>query len=92
VEVDAARWLMYRAAWDVDGGAPGSSAAAMASLVCTEALSQATSKCMRVYGGYGLTMEFDIQRHFRDAQSFVAENGARQIRRNRVGHTMGLGR
>ena len=91
-EVDAARWLMYHAAWCVDSGAPGGKHAAMASLACTEALLQTTAECMRVYGGYGLTMEFDIQRHFRDARSFVAENGARQVRRNQIGRAMGIER
>ena len=90
VEADAARWLMYRAAWSVDRGAPGGKHAAMASLACTEALLQTTAECMRVYGGYGLTVEFDIQRHFRDARSFVAENGSRQVRRNQIGRAMGL--
>jgi alkylation response protein AidB-like acyl-CoA dehydrogenase len=75
VQVDGARWLLYRAAWLLDGGASGIREASMASVACSEALLQVTSDTIRVFGGYGLTLEFDIQRHFRDARKFVAGRG-----------------
>ena len=90
VEVEAARWLLYRAAWIVDGGARCIREASMANLACTEALLRVTEECMRVYGGYGLTMAFDIQRHFRDARLFVIGDGSSQIQRNLIARTMGL--
>ena len=90
VQVDAARWLMYRAASAIDGGQSGSKEAAMADLACTDALQHATSQCMRVYGGYGLTMEFDIQRHFRDARMCVRNIGERHFRRHQIAHAMEL--
>ena len=90
VEVDAARWLLYRAAWIVDGGERCIKEASMANLACTEALLKVTSDAMRVYGGYGLTMEFDIQRHFRDARLFVIGDGSSQIQRNLIARAMGL--
>ena len=90
VEVDAARWLLYRAAWIVDSGALCIKEASMANLACTEALLRATEESMRVYGGYGLTMEFDIQRHFRDARLFVIGDGSSQIQRNLIARSMGL--
>ncbi|MEL0022251.1 MAG: acyl-CoA dehydrogenase family protein, partial [Rickettsiales bacterium] len=64
--------------------------ASMANLACTEALLRTTEECMRVYGGYGLTMEFDIQRHFRDARLFVIGDGSSQIQRNLIARGMGL--
>ena len=90
VEVDAARWLLYRAAWIVDGGTRCVREASMANLACSEALLKVTSDAMRVYGGYGLTMEFDIQRHFRDARLFVIGDGSSQIQRNLIARSMGL--
>ncbi len=90
VEVDAARWLLYRAAWIVDSGARCVKEASMANLACTEALLHVTEEAMRVYGGYGLTMEFDIQRHFRDARLFVIGDGSSQIQRNIIARMMGL--
>jgi alkylation response protein AidB-like acyl-CoA dehydrogenase len=90
VQVDAARWLLYRAAWLVDQGTRCVREASMANLACTEALLRVTSDAMRVYGGYGLTMEFDIQRHFRDARLFVIGDGSSQIQRNLIARMMGL--
>ena len=90
VQTDAARWLLYRAAWMVDRGVPCLKEASMANLACTEALVRVTSDAMRVYGGYGLTMEFDIQRHFRDARLFIIGDGSSQIQRNLIARAMGL--
>jgi alkylation response protein AidB-like acyl-CoA dehydrogenase len=90
VQVDAARWLLYRAAWLVDKDERCEKEASMANLACTEALLKVTSDAMRVYGGYGLTMEFDIQRHFRDARLFVIGDGSSQIQRNLIAGRMGL--
>lgn len=90
VQVDAARWLLYRAAWLLDKGGRCEKEASMANLACTEVLFKATSDAMRVYGGYGLTMEFDIQRHFRDSRLFVIGDGSSQIQRNLIARRMGL--
>ncbi len=90
VEAEGARWLLYRAARIVDSGERCIKEASMANLACTEALLRTTEECMRVYGGYGLTMEFDIQRHFRDARLFVIGDGSSQIQRNLIARGMGL--
>jgi alkylation response protein AidB-like acyl-CoA dehydrogenase len=90
VETDAARLLLYRAAWLVDEKIACVKEASMANLKCTETLVKVTSDCMRVYGGYGFTMEFDIQRHFRDARLFVIGDGSSQIQRNIIARLMGL--
>jgi acyl-CoA dehydrogenase len=90
VETDAARLLLYRAAWLVDEKVPCVKEASMANLYATEALVRVTSDAMRVYGGYGFTLEFDIQRHFRDARLFVIGDGSSQIQRNLIARMMGL--
>ena len=90
VQTDAARLLLYRAAWLVDQGVPCVKEASMANLYATENLVRVTSDAMRVYGGYGFTMEFDIQRHFRDARLFVIGDGSSQIQRNLIARMMGL--
>jgi alkylation response protein AidB-like acyl-CoA dehydrogenase len=41
-------------------------------------------------GGYGFTLEFDIQRHMRDARLFVIGDGSSQIQRNLIARLMGL--
>lgn len=90
VEVDAARCLTYRAAWAADAGLSGPAYASMANIAATEALLRVTSDAMRVYGGYGLTMEFDIQRHFRDARSQAGVGGTARGQRDAVAQAMGL--
>lgn len=66
VEVDGARWLLYQAACQ-----PSEKDTAMAQTACADALIKTTSDAMRVFGGYGLTLEFDIANRFRDARRFV---------------------
>lgn len=90
VQTDAARWLLYRAAWLVDQGVRCVKEASMANLFATETLLKVTSDAMRVYGGYGFTLEFDIQRHMRDARLFVIGDGSSQIQRNLIARFMGL--
>jgi len=68
VEVDGARWLMYRAA-SLDQ--PDSKEAQRAHAACADALLKATSDAMRVFGGYGLTLEFGIAHRFREARRFI---------------------
>ena len=90
VDVDAARCLLYRAAWAADEGLAGPAYATLANIAATEALLRVTSDAMRVDGGYGLTMEFDIQRHFRDARSLAGAGGTVHLQRDAVAQAMGL--
>ena len=90
VEVDAARTLLYRAAWAADRSGDAATESAVAHLAASEALLNTTSQAMRVYGGYGLTMEFDIGRHFRDARWLVVGDGAARSQRDLVARSMGL--
>jgi alkylation response protein AidB-like acyl-CoA dehydrogenase len=90
VQAESARWLVYRAAWLVDQGIRCVEEASVANLHATETLLQVTSDAMRVYGGYGLTMDFDIQRHMRDARLFVIGDGSSQIQRDLIARLRGL--
>lgn len=90
VDVDAARALLYRAAWMSDAGRECAREVSMAHLASSEALLRTASDAMRVYGGYGMTMEFDVQRHLRDARLFVVGDGASRSQRDLVARSMGL--
>lgn len=90
VQTESARWLLYRAAWLVDQGVRCVQEASTANLHATETLLRVTSDAMRVYGGYGFTMEFDIQRHMRDARLFVIGDGSSQVQRGLIARLMGL--
>ena len=90
VDVDAARALLYLAAWMSDAGRECAREVSMAHLAASETLLRTASDAMRVYGGYGMTMEFDVQRHLRDARLFVVGDGASRSQRDLVARSMGL--
>jgi len=64
--------------------------ASVANLHATETLLKVTSEAMRVYGGYGLTMDFDTQRHMRDARLFVIGDGSNQSQCDMIARLRGL--
>jgi alkylation response protein AidB-like acyl-CoA dehydrogenase len=45
---------------------------------------------MQVFGGYGYSMEFDMQRHYRDARAATIAAGTSQMQRNIIAGLMGL--
>lgn len=89
-QVDAARLMAYRAAYLVSQGAKCTRETAMAKLYCTETWAKVATMGMQIMGGYGYSMEFDMQRHFRDSRLPVVGEGSSQIQRNIIARTMGL--
>jgi alkylation response protein AidB-like acyl-CoA dehydrogenase len=89
VRTDAARLLLYRAASMVDEAVACVREASIANLHATETLVTVTSDAMRVWGGYGFTREFEIERTLRDARLFVIGDGSSQIQRNLIARQMG---
>jgi len=55
-----------------------------------EAYVKCASMGIPVFGGYGYSMEFDMQRHYRDARSATIAAGTSQIQRNIIAGLMGL--
>jgi len=65
-EIEAARLLTYNAARRREAGAPFVKEAAMAKLFASRAAEHVTSKVIEVYGGYGFTREYPVEKYFRD--------------------------
>jgi len=65
-EIEAARLLTYNAARRRDVGAPFVKEAAMAKLFASRAAEHVTSKVIEVYGGYGFSKEYPVEKYFRD--------------------------
>jgi butyryl-CoA dehydrogenase/short/branched chain acyl-CoA dehydrogenase len=65
-QIEASRLLTYNAARLRDTGAPFIKEAAMAKLFASRAAEQVTSKAIEVYGGYGFTREYPVEKFFRD--------------------------
>jgi alkylation response protein AidB-like acyl-CoA dehydrogenase len=89
-EVDAARLLTYRAGWMLSNGQPCVREVSMAKLFGSEAFVRATEVGMQVMGGYGYVMEYNMQRHFRDARIVTITAGSSQMQRNIIARSMGL--
>ena len=80
-EIDAARLLVYRAAWLKDQGKPYSTEAAMAKLFASEVASRVTNAAIQVHGGYGYITEYKVERYLRDAKLTEIGEGTSQIQR-----------
>jgi alkylation response protein AidB-like acyl-CoA dehydrogenase len=88
-EVEAARSLMWRAAWMVASGQNALREITMAKLFCSETYAKVANMGMQVLGGYGYNMEFDMQRHYRDSRVATVAAGSSQIQRNLIANLMG---
>jgi butyryl-CoA dehydrogenase len=80
-EIDAARLLTYRAAWQAEQGRRFTKEAAMAKLFASEASNRAAYKAIQIFGGYGYTKEFVVERFFRDARITTLYEGTSEIQR-----------
>jgi butyryl-CoA dehydrogenase len=80
-EVDAARLLTWRAAWLRDQGKPFEKQAAMAKLYASEVAMRVTTKAVQIFGGYGYTKEFPVERYMREAKLFEIVEGTSEIQR-----------
>jgi len=89
-EVDAARLLTYRAAWMIDQGIPCMKEVSMAKLFGSETFARLTNQGMQIMGGYGYSMEYDMQRYFRDARIVTVAAGSSQMQRTIIAREMGL--
>lgn len=89
-EVEAARLLSLLATWRVQEGLPSLKEVSMAKLFSSETYVKVANCGMQIMGGYGYTMEYDMQRHFRLARFSTIGAGTSQIQRNLIARTMGL--
>ncbi|MBL7014666.1 MAG: acyl-CoA dehydrogenase family protein [Candidatus Marinimicrobia bacterium] len=80
-EIEAAKLLVYHAAWMKDQGMPVAKEAAMAKLFASEVAMKTTTEAIQVHGGYGYVKEFDVERFFRDAKVLEIGEGTSEIQR-----------
>ena len=80
-KVEAARLLVYKAAYNKDMGLPYSNEAAMAKLFASEAAMEVTTKAVQLHGGYGYTREYPVERMMRDAKITEIYEGASEVQR-----------
>ena len=80
-EIEAARHLVYHAAWLKENGRPFAKEAAIAKLFASELAMRATTKAVQIHGGYGYTKEYPVERMMRDAKICEIGEGTSEIQR-----------
>jgi alkylation response protein AidB-like acyl-CoA dehydrogenase len=81
MEIDAARLLVYRAAWLKAEGRPHTEEGAKAKLFASEMARRQTGEAIQILGGYGYTKEFPVERYYRDAKITEIYEGTSEIQR-----------
>jgi len=80
-EIEAGKHLMFHAAWLAQNKRPFSKEAAMAKLFCSELAMRVTTKAVQVFGGYGYTKDYPVERMMRDAKICEIGEGTSEIQR-----------
>jgi alkylation response protein AidB-like acyl-CoA dehydrogenase len=81
MEIDAARLLVLRAAWLKEQGRPHTEEGAKAKLFASEMARRQTAEAIQIFGGYGYTKEFPVERYYRDAKITEIYEGTSEIQR-----------
>jgi alkylation response protein AidB-like acyl-CoA dehydrogenase len=80
-EIDAARLLVYRAAWLKQNERPHTEEGAKAKLFASEVARRQSAEAIQILGGYGYTKEFPVERYYRDAKITEIYEGTSEIQR-----------
>lgn len=88
VELEAARLLVYRAAWMADMGLPIRNEAFAAKLYATEMAQRVTDRALQIFGGLGYTRESPVQSFYRQARVWRIGHGAAEINRWMIARNM----
>ncbi len=89
-EIDAARLLVYRAAFLEDKGLAFSKESSMAKLFASEIAMRAARNAIQVFGGYGYTRDYPVERYFRDVKLCQIGEGTSEIQRIVIAKRLGL--
>ena len=79
--IEAGTHLLYHAAWLKQTGRPFKKEAAMAKLFCSELAMRVTTQAVQIFGGYGYTTEYPVERMMRDAKVCEIGEGTSEIQR-----------
>jgi short-chain 2-methylacyl-CoA dehydrogenase len=88
-ELEAARWLTYRAAWLRDTGQPFRKEAAMAKLKASRVAAWAASEAVQIHGGVGYMLESPVARFYCDAKVLEIGEGTNEIQHLVIARELG---
>lgn len=79
--IEAARMLVWKAAWEKDQGRPYGLYASMAKVYASDVAMWATTEAVQIHGGYGYVKEYHVERMMRDAKITQIYEGTSEIQR-----------
>ena len=88
--IEAAKLLVYRAAWAKDNHLPYSVESAHAKLYAAETAMYVTTECVQLLGGYGYTREYPVERMMRDAKITEIYEGTSEVQRMVIANHLGV--
>jgi alkylation response protein AidB-like acyl-CoA dehydrogenase len=91
LELEAARLLLYRAAWHRMQRGSATRESALAKLAVSEAYVSICRSAVQIFGGYGYMVEYELERELRDALATTLYVGTSEIQRNLIAGLRGLG-
>ena len=92
MELEFAKLITYKATWLLEQGKPCHLEAAMAKLVSSEMAFKATTRGLDILAGYGTTIDYDMQRYFRDSRQCTFSPISNEMVRNFIAEQFGLPR
>jgi alkylation response protein AidB-like acyl-CoA dehydrogenase len=90
MKIDVMRSYTYRVARLYDEGHRVMKEASMVKLFCAETLQEILAQAMQIHGGYGYTMEYPIQRYWRDGRLFTITEGTSEIHHTVIARESGF--
>lgn len=87
-DVEASRLLTYQAAWLESKGLPYGKQSAMSKLFAGDAAMRITTEAVQVFGGYGYTKDYPVERYMRDAKITQIYEGTNEIQRLVIGRML----
>ncbi|OGR28976.1 MAG: acyl-CoA dehydrogenase [Desulfuromonadales bacterium GWD2_61_12] len=85
LQIEAARLLVYQAAWRADAGLPYGQESAMAKLFASETAVRVANEAVQIHGGYGYLRDYPVERMLRDARITEIYEGTSEIQRLIIG-------
>lgn len=81
MEIEAARYLVWRAGWEIDQGKRNTKYAAFGKAFAADMAMRVTTNAVQVFGGYGYSKEYPVEKLMRDAKIYQIYEGTSQIQR-----------
>jgi acyl-CoA dehydrogenase len=81
IEINAARWMVLHAAWQLDQGLDARDSIAQVKVQAAETLGRVVDRAVQVFGGMGFCKELPIERYYRDASTASSTAPARSTAR-----------